>query len=180
MLHDAEIVDRPWVKGDEISVAPADFRKALGCFATGVTVVTTVDEEGNRVGLTANSFTSVSMDPPLVLWSLSRRSPNLGAFERCQHFAINVLSNTQRDICSQFSRPVEDRFAGVEAIGGASGVPTIAGAVAHFECEKEIVHAGGDHLIFVGRVNRFRWQERTPLVFCMGTLHELEVSQKNG
>ncbi|QIL80783.1 flavin reductase family protein [Diaphorobacter sp. HDW4A] len=177
MLHEQEIKNRAWRHRHEIAEAPADFRKALGCFATGVTVVTTVDSEGNRVGLTANSFTSVSMNPPLVLWSLSRRSPNLSAFETCDHFAINVLANTQRHICTQFSRPVEDRFAGVEAIEGAGGVPMIAGAVAHFECEKEAVHSGGDHIIFVGRVSRFRWHERTPLVFCMGALHELELSQ---
>ena len=178
MQHEREILDHPWRHQHEIATEPTDFRKALGCFATGVTVVTTVDAEGRRVGLTANSFTSVSMNPPLVLWSLSRRSPNLSAFENCQHFAINVLANTQRHICTQFSRPVEDRFAGVYAVDGAGGVPMISGAMAHFECEKENVYAGGDHIIFVGRVSRFRWHERTPLVFCMGTLHELEVSQE--
>ncbi|RQS75646.1 flavin reductase [Burkholderia sp. Bp8963] len=175
MQPEHDIVARAWRHHHEIPQAPGDFRRALGCFATGVTVVTTVDDEGRRIGLTANSFSSVSIDPPLILWSLARRSPNVRAFERCRFFAVNVLAGSQLDICARFSRPIDDRFSGVDAVDGQGGVPLIAGAVAQFECENEAVHAGGDHVIFVGRVNRFRWHEQAPLVFCMGALRQLDT-----
>ncbi|AYQ44167.1 MULTISPECIES: flavin reductase family protein [Burkholderia] len=178
MRHDHDIVAHAWRHHHEIPQAPGDFRRALGCFATGVTVVTTVDDEGRRIGLTANSFSSVSIDPPLILWSLARRSPNLRAFERCRFFAVNVLAGSQQDICTRFAKPIDDRFSGVDTVDGQGGVPLIAGAVAQFECENEIVHAGGDHAIFVGRVNRFRWHEQAPLVFCMGALRELDTNRQ--
>ncbi|PZR50041.1 flavin reductase family protein [Paraburkholderia fungorum] len=185
MERECDILAADWRHEQEILQTPIEFRRALGCFATGVTVVTTVDEGGRRIGLTANSFSSVSIEPPLILWSLARRSPNVQAFERCSYFAVNVLAGAQQDICARFARPGDERFAGVETVDGHDGVPLIAGAAAHFECKNVAVHDGGDHLIFVGRVGRYRWNEVPPLVFCKGTLgqfspHERESIPCNG
>lgn len=156
--------------GDGPSGDPQALRKALGSFATGVTVVTTVAPDGSPVGLTASSFNSVSMDPPLILWSLSNRSPSLAAFTEGSHFAVNVLTDEQIDLCHRFGRPVADKFAGLTVTPGAGGAPLLPGAAAQFECALEAVYPGGDHQILLGRVLRFRWSERTPLLFCRGKL----------
>ena len=114
--------------------APIDaraLRRAFGQFATGVTIVTTRTPEGQTVGLTVNSFSSVSIDPPLVLWSLSKRSPNLQLFCDAPHFCINVLAEHQHEIASQFAKPLPDKFAGIEVVDGACGGPLLADAVAH-------------------------------------------------
>lgn len=144
------------------------FRNALGRFATGVTIVTTLDAAGRPVGLTANSFNSVSLDPPLVLWSLARRSANLPAFEAAGRFAVNVLAADQRDLSDRFARPVEDRFAGVDWQAGAAGIPVLAGATACFECTTDNRIDGGDHVIFLGRVDRFHHADREPLIYHAG------------
>ena len=156
--------------GDGPSGDPQALRKALGSFATGVTVVTTVAPDGSPVGLTASSFNSVSMDPPLILWSLSNRSPSLAAFCEGSHFAVNVLADEQIELCSRFGRPVPDKFDGLDLAAGAGGAPLLPGAVAQFECALEAVYPGGDHLILLGRVLRYRWSDRTPLLFCQGRL----------
>ncbi len=156
--------------GDGPSGDPRALRQALGSFATGVTVVTTVAPDGRPVGLTASSFNSVSMDPPLILWSLSNRSPSLAAFCDGSHFAVNVLADAQIDLCQRFGRPVPDKFDGLATTTGAGGVPLLSGAAAQFECALEAVYPGGDHQILLGRVLRFRWSERTPLLFCRGRL----------
>lgn len=157
-------------QGDAAGGDPKTLRKALGSFATGVTVVTTVTPDGRQVGLTASSFNSVSMDPPLILWSLSERSPNLAAFRDGSHFAVNVLADEQIELCSRFGRPVPDKFDGLDTATGEGGVPLLAGTVAQFECALEAVYPGGDHLILLGRVLRYRWSDRTPLLFCQGRL----------
>lgn len=144
------------------------FRRALGRFVTGVTVVTTRDADGRPVGLTANSFSSVSLDPPLVLWSLSRRSANLAVFEAAGHFAVNVLAADQTALSERFARPSHDRFAGVDWTEGVGGAPVVAGCAATFECRTESRHEGGDHVIFLGRVERFDHAERVPLAFHGG------------
>lgn len=145
-------------------------RQALGSFATGVTVVTTVGADGRRLGVTASSFNSVSLDPPLILWSLSGRSPNLAAFRDGRHFAVNVLAATQVELCNRFGRPQDDKFADLDVAAGLGGAPLLPGAVAQFECAHEASYPGGDHWIIVGRVLRFRWSGRTPLLFCQGRL----------
>ncbi len=144
------------------------FRTALGRFVTGVTVVTAVAETGEPVGLTANSFNSVSLDPPLVLWSLSRRSASLPVFERASHFAVNVLSVEQKALSDRFARRDVDRFRGVSWHPGAGGAPVLAGCAAVFECRCEQRFEGGDHVIFLGHVERFDHEERTPLAFHAG------------
>ncbi|WP_425402956.1 flavin reductase family protein [Hwanghaeella sp.] len=148
------------------------FRTALGQFATGVTIVTTRDATGAPIGLTANSFNSVSLDPPLILWSLARKSINLAVFEASPHFAINILAADQKLLSDRFARPVADRFESVDWCEGAGGVPVIEGSLASFECAAHRQLDGGDHVIFLGRVLRFRAaaaeNDKEPLVYYAG------------
>lgn len=146
-----------------------DFRAALGQFATGVTIVTTMDDEGRKVGLTANSFNSVSLAPPLVLWSLSRTSGSLPAMSASRTYAINVLAADQRVLAERFARKGIDRFEGVAWRLGLGGAPLIDGAVASFECINRSQHEAGDHVIFVGEVTHCRRRVGAePLVFHGG------------
>lgn len=152
---------------------PREFRHALGSFATGIAIVTARDVHGDPVGLTINSFASVSLDPPLVLWSLSLYSPSLAAFQHCSHYAINILAADQIEYSQRFSRPGETaagKFAGIEFDEGAGGAPLLRDCCAWFECRNETRHPGGDHLIFVGLVEAFRHaqQQRPPLIFHGG------------
>lgn len=152
---------------------PRDFRRALGCYATGVGVVTTLDETGRPLGLTVNSFTSVSMAPPLVSWNLQSGSPSLAAFRAAPYFAVSVLAADQQDLCGRFATPAEDKFSGLDLDIGLGGVPLLVGAVARFECRRTAALPGGDHVIFLGEVERYRWSERDPLLFCKGALRFL-------
>jgi flavin reductase (DIM6/NTAB) family NADH-FMN oxidoreductase RutF len=145
-----------------------DFRRALGQFATGVTVVTTRALDGRRVGVTVNSFSSVSLNPPLILWSLSRQAPSFPDFARATHFAVNVLEAKQHHLSRQFSTPLPDKFAGVEWVEGLAGVPLLNGAIAQLICRKVKEYDGGDHEIFLGEVEEYRWAEGEPLVFHSG------------
>lgn len=151
---------------------PAALRSALGQFATGVTIVTTRGTDGAPIGLTANSFNSVSLDPPLILWSLARKSVNLAVFESSSHFAINVLAADQRALSDRFARPVPDRFDSVDWREGAGGVPVLDGTLASFECAAHRQMDGGDHVIFLGRVLQFRAaaaeHDKEPLVYYAG------------
>ena len=148
---------------------PRELRRALGQFATGVTVVTTRSEDGRRVGVTANSFASLSLDPPLVLWCLDRAAPSLPAFEGASHFAINVLSAGQHFLSRQFATAAEDKFAGVVCEDGAGGVPMLAGVLARFVCRNVRHVEAGDHVIVIGEVERFETFEGEPLVFHSGS-----------
>lgn len=132
----------------------AEFRTALGMFATGVTIVTARAANGRLVGLTANSFNSVSLQPPLVLWSLSRAAASLAVFSTGSHYAINVLAAEQQDLARRFATKDVDRWAGVGYTEGYGGVPLLAGAVATFECFNRSRYEEGDHVIFVGQVER--------------------------
>jgi flavin reductase (DIM6/NTAB) family NADH-FMN oxidoreductase RutF len=144
-------------------------REALGSFVTGVTVVTTVPPDGRRIGLTANSFTSVSLDPALVLWSLNRRSANLQAFCTARHFAVNVLSAEQHALCWRFARPVEgDRFDGVRLAASKLQLPVLEDSLATFECSKYDEYEAGDHVVFVGRVENFSKGAGHALIFSAG------------
>ncbi|WP_227815803.1 flavin reductase family protein [Nitrogeniibacter aestuarii] len=144
------------------------FRNALGHFATGVTVVTTLDAERQPVGVTVNSFSSVSLEPPLILWSLAKKSFSRTAFETHPSFAVHVLAADQEDISNRFARAGEDKFAGVQTRDGLDDVPVLPGCAAVFECNTEFIHDGGDHIILVGRVQRFATSERPPLLFYRG------------
>ncbi|MEO9132521.1 MAG: flavin reductase family protein [Sphingomonas sp.] len=147
---------------------PREFRNALGRFATGVTVVTTVDDAGKYYGVTANSYNSVSLDPPLILWSLATRAGSFPAFERAEAFAVHVLGSAQEDLAMRFATRSEDKFAGLDTIEGYRGVPLLTHCAAHFECVTEERFQGGDHLIFLGRVVRFEQCDHDPLIFHQG------------
>lgn len=152
---------------------PPHFRQALSRFATGVTVVTTHApgappgaSDGSRfVGLTASSFNSVSLSPPLVLWSLGLQSGNLPAFHAGSHYVINVLAADQLALCERFAYGKGDRFAGVDYRLGQSGLPILDGALAWFECHNRSRYEEGDHVIFVGEVERCGFAEGQPLVY---------------
>jgi flavin reductase (DIM6/NTAB) family NADH-FMN oxidoreductase RutF len=159
-----------------MSAAPAPFdkralRNSLGSFGTGVTVITTLRADGTRVGVTASSFNSVSLDPPLVLWSIGTSSPSMSAFRDATYFVVNVLSLEQVWLSKHFSTPQEDKFAAVQWTPGLGGVPVLTGCIAQFECRNEFQHEGGDHLILVGHVERFASREASPLLFCKGKYH---------
>jgi flavin reductase (DIM6/NTAB) family NADH-FMN oxidoreductase RutF/DNA-binding MarR family transcriptional regulator len=149
---------------------PQAFRHALGHFATGVTIVTTRDENGERIGVTANSFNSVSMDPPLVLWSLDKRAHSLKAYETADYFVVNVLAADQVSLSNRFATRGEiDKFQGVSCSEGAGGAPVLAGCAAWFQCKKSFTYEGGDHVILVGEVVEFEASGRSGLVFHKGS-----------
>jgi flavin reductase (DIM6/NTAB) family NADH-FMN oxidoreductase RutF len=144
------------------------FRDALAQFPTGVTVICTREASGRYVGFTAGSFSSVSLDPPLILWTLSRKSASLAAFEATERYAVNVLAAAQADLARRFSRPHADRFAGVAHRLGWSDAPLIEGCVAWLECRHHARHVAGDHLIFVGEVVTVEHARGAGLVFHQG------------
>lgn len=151
-----------------VAFTDREFRNALGAFATGVTVVTAVAADGVPCGMTANSFTALSLQPPLVLWSIARGSPSAPTFLAAEHFAISILAADQIDVSRRFSRPNADKFATVATLRGIGGVPLIGGAVAHFECRMEQHYEGGDHIIIIGRVLRLTSNPAPSLMFCSG------------
>ncbi|MEM8826072.1 MAG: flavin reductase family protein [Pseudomonadota bacterium] len=152
-------------------------RDALGCFATGVTVVTTLAEDGTPVGLTANSFTSVSLDPPLLLVCVAKSASSLTAFEAADAFAVNVLQIGQQPVSSRFATRGQDKFAGTRTERWSTGVPIIADSLASFECTRHALHDGGDHLILVGRVGRVRFEpRRDPLLYFRGKYRRLHFA----
>ncbi len=152
--------------------SPTEFRDALGMFATGVTIVTARTDQGSYVGLTANSFNSVSLAPPLVLWSLARSAGSMAAFSTGSHYAINILSADQQDLAKQFAARSGDRFAGVRFVLGTGGAPLIEGAAATFECFNRSRYEEGDHVIFVGEVERCAHRAgASPLLFHGGKFY---------
>lgn len=158
-----------------MSQDPKAFRNALGQFATGVTVVTTTDKDGNKIGMTANSFSSVSLDPMLVLWSVAKTCKVFNEFNEAKHFAIHVLKADQMNVSNQFASACDDRFAGIETTEGAGGVPILNDYSVVFECEMEARHEGGDHIILVGKVVNFDNRGEAPLVFHAGRYADLEL-----
>ncbi len=155
------------------AVAPSfsarDFRAALGMFATGVTIVTARGADGAPVGLTANSFNSVSLEPPLVLWSLAKSASSMAHFERGSHYAIHILAAAQHELAQRFASKAVDRFDGVRFREGAGSAPILEGAAAVFECFNRSRYEEGDHVIFVGEVERCSWRAGAqPLIFHGG------------
>ncbi len=150
------------------SFDPRAFRQALGTFVTGVTIVTTLDPAGHPAGLTANSFNSVSLDPPMVLWSLALESNNLDAFRHATHWAVHVLAAGQEELSVQFATRESDRFADVPTTPGPAGIPLLEDYAARFVCRAAFEYEGGDHAIFLGRVEAFEQTTRTPLVYHQG------------
>ena len=154
---------------------PKAFRSALGQFATGVTVVTTLDSQGNKIGMTANSFSSVSLEPMLVLWSIARTSNAFDDFINADRFAIHVLNSEQQAVSNQFASKCEDRFCNVDHGEGLGGVPLLKEYSAVFQCQPEHQYDGGDHVIIVGRVLEFDNRGLPPLIFHAGRYADLEL-----
>lgn len=156
----------------------AALRSALGKFATGVTVITTCDSFGTLQGLTANSFGSLSLDPPLVQWSLQKRSQSLRQFAGADHFTVNVLSQGQRELSRHFATPSRDKFAGISYRAGLGGSPVLPDSLAVIECKSVRHIEAGDHVIFIGEVLRFFEGQGRPLIFSSGEYHQLSSIQE--
>ena len=145
-----------------------EFRNALGRFATGVTVVTTIGPGDKAEGITANSFSALSLEPPLILWCIGKTTLTHKCFTECTHFSVNVLTADQLDLSKRFAGPSDDKFAGLEWRKGIGGVPLLKGSLALFECENYQNYDGGDHTILVGKVCNFSYTEGVPLLFNAG------------
>ncbi|MBS0421052.1 MAG: flavin reductase family protein [Proteobacteria bacterium] len=149
------------------------YRRALARFATGVAIVTARTSAGKAIGLTISSFNAVSLQPPLVLFSIGRNNYSLADLLATPACAINVLSHQQRQLSEQFSRSLSDKWRAVDVESGMGGAPLLPGALAHFECERYADYDGGDHVILVLRVRRFAQRPGEPLVFFGGTYRTL-------
>ncbi len=153
-------------------------RNTLGAFATGVTVVTTRDANNDEWGFTANSFTSVSLDPPLVLFCLAKKAGSLAVFENAEHFAINILTDQQRDVSMLFASGDRDKFDKVAWRAARSGSPVLEDVSAWLDCVKHQVVDGGDHLIFIGRITDFGSRNLAPLGYCRGAYVPLALDHR--
>lgn len=153
-----------------------NFRNALGRFATGVTIITGRDAQGRDIGLTANSFSSVSLDPPLVLWSIAKSSSQFAAFQEAAHFTIHVLAADQADLSARFSKRGSDRFEGLDHPRGAGGAMLLPGCAARFQCKTAQRHECGDHVIMIGEVIDFDASEAEPLAFHGGRIRSLAAT----
>jgi flavin reductase (DIM6/NTAB) family NADH-FMN oxidoreductase RutF len=163
-----------------MTFSPADFRKALGLFPTGVAIVSGRGPDGQLLGMTVSSFNSVSLDPPLVLFSVARSAASFAAWEAVPRFGISILARSQDDLSTRFAKSQGEKWALVRPIDGEHGVPLIPGALAAFECERYAVHDGGDHAIFVGRVLSVRAVSAAtaePLVFYGGRYAGVDKAQ---
>jgi flavin reductase (DIM6/NTAB) family NADH-FMN oxidoreductase RutF len=158
-----------------MAIDQREYRNAVGCFATGVTIVTTLDHNGEKIGITANSFSSLSLDPPLVLFCVDAKINSFEAFESCRHFNINVLRENQMDISNNFARSSDDKWDGIEHGYGENGCPIFDGSVAVLECDKHAMYEGGDHLIMVGEVKKMTYEngECRPLLYYKGSYANL-------
>lgn len=146
-----------------------DLRKALGQFPTGVTVITTLDSEAGIIGVTASSFNTVSMDPPLVLWSVTKTAYSAEIFKKAEHFIVNILGKDQIDISNTCARQGEDKFANIEYEAGVDNCPIIKDSAAFLECKTWNVYDVGDHHIIVGEVINYKYNDKiSPLVFAQG------------
>ena len=149
-----------------------EFRDALGQFATGVTIITARSAQGHPVGTTVSSFNALSLTPPLVLWSLGLGANSLPVFRQCSHYAIHVLAASQKPLAELFARKGADRFGHTPHHDSVHGVPLLEGCVAVFECRHRNQHEEGDHLLFVGEVERCEHHaERAPLLYHAGHMH---------
>jgi flavin reductase (DIM6/NTAB) family NADH-FMN oxidoreductase RutF len=159
-------------------IDPVDLRRALGTFATGVTVVTTVDGEGVPRGFTANSFTSVSLEPPLILVCLAKSAASCPVFRSANSYAVNILSEEQRAVSAVFSSRTQDRFAAVDWCGRSTGCPIIDGVVAWLDCHMHQVIDAGDHYILIGRIVDYDYAASSPLGYCRGAYVSFGLAQE--
>src|SRR5437764_12689479 len=143
---------------DHSPIDPRDFRNALGTYPTGVTIITAIAADGKPYGLTCNSFASVSLNPPLVLWSLGIFSQGMSVFQDASHFAVNVLGASQQALASKFAKSSEDKFAGVQWTPGLGKAPILADSVATFQCRAANRYSGGDHVLLLGSVQAYSFK----------------------
>jgi flavin reductase (DIM6/NTAB) family NADH-FMN oxidoreductase RutF len=161
----------------QAAVDARSFRQALGQFPTGVCVVTAV-VDGERLGMTISSFNSLSLDPPLVLFSIDRRSVSLPLWEKAAAYTVNILGENQKDVSNRFAKPQSNKWEGVRVLGGSLEAPALPGVAAIFECGAWAKHDGGDHRLFIAIVKRFSsCTDRKPLVFCEGRYATLESTE---
>ncbi len=153
---------------DSSPIDPRDFRNALGTYATGVTIITAAAADGKPFGITCNSFASVSLNPPLVLWSLGVYSSSLTVFQNASHFAVHVLGKSQQALANRFANSSEDKFAGIDWTPGLGNAPVFADSVANFQCRSVNRYYGGDHVIFLGAVEAYAYNSTEPLLFARG------------
>jgi flavin reductase (DIM6/NTAB) family NADH-FMN oxidoreductase RutF len=153
---------------DSSPIDPRDFRNALSTYATGVTIITAAGMDGKPYGLTCNSFASVSLNPPLVLWSLVLYSSSLSVFQNAGHFGVNVLGASQQALANKFAKSSEDKFVGVEWTPGVGNAPLLKNSVANFQCRAVNRYYGGDHVIFLGAVEAYAYNRNEPLLFARG------------
>ena len=161
-----------------MSIDPRELRNAFGCFATGVTIITTVDNAGDPIGITANSFSSLSLDPPLVLFCLDLKSNSFDAFHQNQNFVVNVLREDQQDLSNVFAKSGGDKWNGVGFQTWDTGCPVFEDCIANMECEVASIAEGGDHVIIVGKVIRMRYEDGDcrPLLFYRGRYGQIEAA----
>lgn len=159
-------------------VDPMDLRRALGTFATGVTVVTTVDGDGTPRGFTANSFTSVSLEPPLILVCLAKSAASCPVFAAAQSYAVNILCEDQKDVSAVFSSRTEDRFAAVDWSTRTTGCPILDGVVAWLDCRMHQIIDAGDHYILIGRIVDYDYAASSPLGYCRGAYVSFGLAQE--
>ena len=153
---------------DASAIDPRDFRNALGTFATGVTIITAMAADGKPYGLTCNSFASVSLNPPLVLWSLGTFSSGLTTFQNASHFTVNILGASQQELANKFAKSSGEKFVGVDWKPGLGNAPVLADSVANFQCRAANRYYGGDHIIFLGAVEAYSYNRNEPLLFARG------------
>ena len=167
---------------DTATVAAADLRRCLGQFATGVTVVTAQGLAGEPVGMTLNSFTSVSLEPPLVLFCIAKSANSLEDYQRAPGFAVNVLAAAQQGLSSRFARPLTEKWADLDWQPGFGGAPLLNGTLAVLECSPHAVTDAGDHVIFIARVERIMQPEdgQAPLLFWGGRYHNVDTDNNTG
>ncbi len=155
---------------DDRQFDPRALRDAFGCFPSGITVVTTRDHGGLPTGVTVSSFSSLSLEPPLCVFSLIRTQVSCRWIEAREAFTVNILGAEQTETAVQFATPSENKFDGIGWTEGRNGMPVIAGSLAHFECAKWAIYDGGDHLLIVGEITHFARSEGTPLIYRSGKI----------
>ena len=149
-------------------IDPRELRNCFGKFATGITVITALAPDGTKIGLTVNSFSSLSLDPPMILWSLDLRSNSVEALKAAPHFAVNVLASDQMELSNNFASPSDEKFVDVELIDSEFDLPLLSETVAYLECKNIGQYEGGDHLIFIGEVVNFKINDKKPLLYANG------------
>lgn len=166
-------------EADPLAFTPRELRDAYGLFPTGVAVITATTPDGARLGATVSSFNSVSLDPPLIQFSLGRNANSLPAWESCNYFAVNVLAENQSQLSTRFAKAMTDKWDGIDPLTPrVTNAPLLRDALAHFECKMWAQYDGGDHLIFIGEVlclSRTDIARSRPLVFSLGKYRQLDI-----